>query len=299
MSVEPFSYKEIQSIPEFPLQRPEFLSATDGIQLAYYAFLPKQEPSNVVIFYHGGGGYTNAAYQWVGMQLAMSDNIGAYMVDIRGHGHSRGPRGDAPTVEQLFYDIDTIIDFAHQKHPQAKIYLAGHSAGAGLILNYGAHVPSSYVAGYICLAPYLGPNSGTLKDHVDPRTSFVKNVRVWVYILGGMSGGRICAHTPAVYFNYSPDILADPFMVPYYTYTMSSATTPYDTNSVFARLNKPIALYIGDQDEQMNAEKIVDYKEKAVLVKKQSIAQIIPHAAHLSILLSAAELICKTIKRWQ
>jgi acylglycerol lipase len=292
---EPFSYQEINSIPQFALQEPQFINATDGIQLAYYDFLPDNAPSDIVIFYHGGGAYSNAPYQYMGKQLAESHDIGTYMVDIRGHGKSGGARGDAPSVDQVFADITTLIDFVHQKHPDAKIYLAGHSSGAGLILNYGSQQFTTDIEGYICLAPYLGPNSGTLKEHKDSELNFVKKVRVWVYIVAGISGGRLCAHIPAVYFNYSPEILADPGMVPYYTYTMSSATTPYDTAEVFKKLHTPTKLYIGDKDEQFIPEKIVEYaKYKPDLVT----AQIVPDVKHLSILLSGPELIAKAISEF-
>jgi acylglycerol lipase len=293
--VEPFSYKELQAIPAFPLKQQEFLSGTDKVQLAYYVFLPKQEPKTIVIMYHGGGAYINAPYQFIGKQLATDYSIGAYMLDIRGHGNSEGARGDAPSIDQVFSDITMTINFVHQCHPQAKIYLAGHSSGAGLILNYGAHTPLSQVAGYICLSPYLGPNSGTLKDHIDPKTSFVKSVRAWVYIIGGISGGWLCAHTPAVYFNHSSEILtANPLMVPYYTYTMSCATTPYNTKSIFEKLTKPATLYIGNQDEQFIPEKVVEYTK--CNSKNLVTARIVSRAKHLSILLQAPALIAQAIQ---
>ncbi len=292
--VEPFSYEEIHEIPAFSLKQPLFLQASDGSQLAYYPFLPSNEPKNVVIFYHGGGAYTNAPYQLIGKQLAEQYNLGAYMFDIRGHGKSAGARGDAPTIEQVFTDITTAVDFVHQQHPHANIYLSGHSSGAGLVLNYGANNPSPLVTGYICLAPYLGPNSGANKEHTSPETSFVKKVRTWVYILGGISGGRLCAHTPAVYFNYSPEILADPLMVGYYTFTMSCATSPYDTNAVFAKLDKPVIMFIGDQDEQFVAEKVMAYADANP--KNLVTGQIVPGAKHLSILLQSSDLIAQAIK---
>lgn len=289
---EPFSYQEINSISQFSLKEPEFLMATDDVWLAYYSFLPSQ-PSAIVIVYHGGGAYTNLPYQNVGKRLAESYGIGAYMVDIRGHGNSGGPRGDAPSIEQVFSDITRMINHVHAKHPQSKIYLVGHSSGAGFILNYQAKHLSELVEGYVCLAPYLGPNSGAIQEHKDPQMSFVKKVRTWVYIVAGISGGRWCAHIPAVYFNYSPEILADPGMVPYYTFTMSSVTTPYETKKVFESLNKPTKLYIGDADEQFIPEKVVEYaKYNPDFVT----AEIVPQSKHLSILLEAPKLIAQAIK---
>ena len=180
---EPFSFDEVLSIKDFQLQKPKFIKSTDQINLAYYEFLPENEFEDIVIFYHGAGLYINKTYQYIGENLKNKFNIAAYMIDMRGHGHSQGNRGDAPNVEIMFKDIDTIINFVHQKFPDKKIYLAGHSAGAGLLINYNSwkiknsHKLDNNISGYIFIAPFLGPKSDANKIRAEKK--FVKKIRQW------------------------------------------------------------------------------------------------------------------------
>ena len=269
----PFSFEEIQSLPPI---------------------IP-ENPSAIVIFYHGAGLYTNKTHQWIGLQLQKEFNVGCYMVDIRGHGHSGGPRGDTPTIEQVWKDVDTFVENVKHRHPDLPLYLAGHSSGSGLLLNYNAFSKKSDdIQGYIFIAPYLGPNSGTLKEHKNPQQNFVKKMRLWVYILNSLISWNFLQHIHAVFFNYPAFLLKeDPLIVTSYSYAMSAATTPYEVQKLFAQLTKPFAIYIGQYDEQFLPEKVVAYK------KEQAIAEIVPQEKHLSILLKTPELIAKTIWRWK
>lgn len=291
----PFSFDEILSIDDFTLQKPQFLKSDDEINLAYYEFLPEYEPKAIVIFYHGGGMYINKTYQYIGHELKNKFNIGVYMIDVRGHGYSEGLRGDAPNVESVFKDIDKVINFVHQKHPNQKIYLAGHSSGAGLLINYNSWKTKNNnldknVSGYIFIAPFLGENSGTIK--INNQNSFVKKVRSWVYFFNFLSKGLFLGNTRAVFFNYPKEILkSDPLILKYYTCNMSLATSPYDPKKLFGNFTIPIAIYIGSDDEQFLPKKIIEYKKYATQVSKTSIAKIVPNLKHLSILIESASLI--------
>jgi len=292
--IGPFSFYEIEEIPLIELKDPHYLKASDGTSLAYYSFIPKQ-PIAVVVFYHGAGFYTNRSYQWVALELEQKYNIACYMIDVRGHGNSGGPRGDAPTIQQVWKDVDTIVEHVKHRYPNLPLYLAGHSSGSSLLINYNAHGKRiDDIDGYIFLAPYLGPQSETLKEHKNKEQNFIKKARTWVYIINSIIPWNFLQHIQAVFFNYPQSLLKnDPLIVSSYSYAMSSATTPYDIKALFAQLNTPFAIYIGENDEQFIPEKIVAYK------KEYSIAEIIPNAKHLSILLYAPELIAKTIWRWK
>ena len=51
----------------------------------------------------------------------------AYGLDLRGHGLSKGPRGDYASKELLIDDLRSTLDFVKSKHE--KIVLIGHSLG--------------------------------------------------------------------------------------------------------------------------------------------------------------------------
>ena len=293
---EPFSFKEIQQVPIKNLKQPAFVKTSDGIELAYYSYIPKN-PKAIVIFYHGAGLYGNAIHQWIAEELQEKSAIGTYVVDIRGHGNSGGERGDAPSIQQVWEDVSTVIKQAKTNYPNVPLYLAGHSSGAGLLLNYAAWPEhTTCVDGLILLAPYLGPNSGTLKVHQDPELQFAKKIRTWVFTIAGLTNGYLCAHIPAVYFNYPDYILQDQKMLTYYTYTMSAATTPYQPKAVFESIQIPTTMLIADEDEQFIAPAIAEYAN-FIPQSVPRYTEIIKDTKHLTLLLQAPTLIAQAIER--
>lgn len=292
-AADPFSFKELNSIERFDLIKPQFLKASDGVQLAYYPFL-NHHAKEVVILYSGAGLYGNKAYQWVAKTLKEKYGIGCYIFDIRGHGNSQGPRGDAPSIERVWVDVAEAIKLVKKENPNSKLYLVGHSSGAGLIINYAANTKEKAEDGYIFLAPYLGPKSDTAKLDQNSDACFIKSVRTWVYILGAIFPNSFITHFKAVFFNYPDNILrSDPLILPFYTHAMSCATTPYEIDLLLKKIDKPVGIFIGKNDEQFTPEKVIVYKD---LINNRVRAEVVENAAHLSILLQAPELISAYIK---
>lgn len=291
---EPFSLKEVQALPDFTLTSPHFFKASDDVQIAYYPFV-RDDNTAITILYAGAGLYGNKTYQWVAKTLNEEHNIGCYMVDLRGHGHSEGERGDAPSIERVWQDIVEIVTFVKQKHPGKPLYLVGHSSGAGLIINYAANTADPKEDGYIFLAPFLGTKSNTDKKHDNPDERFIKSVRPWIYVLGMMFPHSWFTHCKALFFNYSDDLIKqDPLILPFYTFATSCATMPYDIENLLPKLKKPTSIYIGAQDEQLIPEAVIAYKN---LISAPVHADIVPDAAHISILVKAPTLIAKSIER--
>lgn len=291
-SESPFSYEIYNTLrPETEIS-PKSVSALDQTKLAYYAFSATQNKERAAaILYHGGGAYSTPAYQWVAQQLAQQ-GISTYCFDIRGHGNSAGRRGDAPSVNLVLDDIGIAINVVKKQHPTVPVYLIGHSSGAGLLINYHHQRTDPRIAGYIMLAPYLGPQADATRYTNKPQ-SFVKSVRVWVFILNALLPVNWFNHFDAVYFNYPDHVLqADPKYVTTYSYVMSSATTPYEIKDMLAAWDsKPLWVFIGDKDEQFLPDQVVTLCKKAT-----PNAHIIPDAQHLSILEKAPQLIADAIK---
>lgn len=284
-----------QMVP-LPLSSPQFIKARDGVQLAYYEFLPSTNPKASLVFYHGAGMWSNRLYQQMAYVLAHSSSVAVYLADLRGHGNSGGPRGDAPSASHVWQDIDDIVNLVRQKNRTVPLFLGGHSAGAGVILNYSDWKPVNFVEGYFFVAPYFGEKSGTIR----PDQKFVKKVRLWALLGNIFSGGLLFKHTKAVYFNYPERILRqDPAIVTSYTTMMTFATSPYDAHDLLRKLNKPCAIFIGDNDEQFIPEKIVackNYLQKDIL--DSSVIQLIAHATHLSILWQAPDFLSHAIEKY-
>ena len=292
----PFSYLQIQDALDSKLKDSQLITASDGIKLAYYDFAAKQTAS-VLIFYHGGGIWSHGLYQTMAEQLS-EKGISVYLFDLRGHGNSEGSRGDTPKVAQVWQDIDTAISFVKHKHPAAKVFLGGHSSGAGLLLNYSDAKKESVIDGYVFVAPYLGIKSGTIREHLDSEKRFIKKVKSWAFMFNILSGGLLFSHTPAIFFNYSDKAKErDGHILDYYTTAMSLACCPYEIKPIFKKLDRPFLLMIGRNDEQFIPEQVVAFKELASQVYQNSSAQIIPNATHLSIVLDSVNLISEFIKK--
>ncbi len=280
---QPFSFQFPDEVSSLVLQQPKFIKASDGLELAYYDFVP-ENPAKILVFYHGGGVWSNQLYQYMAQELKNNHNIGTYLFDIRGHGNSQGPRGDAPSTDQVWQDVSSAIDFVHALHPNKTIILGGHSSGAGLILNYCCWKEHPAIAEYLFLAPFLGVRSGTAYEHIEVEKRFVKSVRIVPLIMSILSRGYLFAHTPVIFLNYpESERQKDSHLLEYYTSAMALATTPNDAQQLLAKLNKPVSVLIGECDEQFDPNKVIKLIKQAVLDQNQSVLKIIPQATHLSI----------------
>ena len=192
------------------------VSATDGVHLAYYAFIPRA-PRASLVFYHGSGANSAAGYLGVGEALR-AQGIAVYLFDIRGHGASGGPRGDTPSTPQVEQDTASAVSFVHHEQPDVPEFVGGHSAGAGVVLNSARRLPTP-IAGYVFLAPDFGLHSGT--ERQDGASNFA-TICQRPLIAATLTNGLLGAHTPAVSFAYTPAQIAAG-LIPQYTAAMAIA----------------------------------------------------------------------------
>jgi acylglycerol lipase len=288
MSAASFSFQELREARKVELAGLEFLTANEGVTLAYRRYAPI-DPRAALVFYHGGGAHSGAGYQFLGHGLQAEYDIAVYMPDIRGHGASGGPRGDAPSPRQVWEDITTFIKHIRAEYPEVPLFLGGHSSGAALALNYASQADHEPVAGYVFLSPQLGSRA-----HVDRPALAAPFATVdgSAFAANAMSGGATHGHDYAVKFNYPAAALAaDPGLVAAITVNMSNALIPAAPDQQFAALDRPFGLWIGAEDELFLPDKVLAFADLAASVRAASVASLIPDAKHLSILVRAHETI--------
>lgn len=257
------------------------ITATDGVQLAYYADVPAN-PVASLVFYHGSGANSAAGYLPLGRELADKYRIATYLVDIRGHGASGGPRGDAPTPDQVWKDTETAVGYVHRQHPGLPEFAGGHSAGAGLVLNSMDRV-NSLVAGYVFLAPDFGLHSDT--EDVAGGSNFA-TVCQRVFIANAVSNGVLDGHKPALNFAYTADDAREANLVSTYTVDMALAQNSDDSAAILRGMTKPLGVWVGAQDEVFNAGKVVGYARQA---GAGGTFAIVPGDDHLGIVANGAD----------
>jgi alpha-beta hydrolase superfamily lysophospholipase len=283
------SFDEIRDSKAISIGLPSYISASDGIKLACH-FVPAPRPAASCIFIHGGGAYGGSGYQYLAKGLSEKYNVSVYLPDLRGHGNSQGPRGGAPSSYQVLKDLDLFIEAVQKQNPDVPLYVGGHSSGGGLILNYLTAFNAARIKGCVFLAPHFGYKSKT--ERKDIKNPFTK-VKTGLFVLNGMSRGRLHGNTPAVFFNYPEHIIKEtPLLLSSISVNMALAVTPDNPRSQFEHIGKPFALCIGEHDELLDPEKVLGYGElPGEDIKKASVCRIVKNAKHLSILTMADHLI--------
>jgi len=131
------------------LEQDAFVSF-DGARLGLMRWLPAAEPDWVVVGLHGMNDYANAyrlaAEWWAGRGIA------TYALDIRGFGRSP-ERGVWAPFELVIEDVRLLVEAVRERHPNAKVALAGISMGGGLAISAMADANPPRVDKLMLFAP--------------------------------------------------------------------------------------------------------------------------------------------------
>ena len=261
-SDEPFSFsrlRRMQTHLDWPVA---FRVMSDGEKIAYRSFTVP-DPAGVVIFYHGGGPYGGAGYIDFCLNASRNSSVNIYLVDIRGSGQSGGPRGDGPSKRRFLKDIEEVVDAAMEDNPGLPSYLAGHSSGAGMILNYGtSRYSREDLAGFFFLSPWFGHRSET--ERIGDDLVFQEREK-WPFIANRISFGMAYGHHESVVYHYPKSRKEkDSPLVTGNSVNMARAVIPARPAAQLSRLNGRCTLWIGEKDEVVDVKKLLwFYRENA------------------------------------
>lgn len=108
-----------------------------GPSIFWRSWLPEASPGavrGVVVIVHGAGEHSGR-YDHVGARL-VSEGFAVYALDHRGHGRSDGPRALIDRLAHAVADIDRLVSLAVDAHPDAPVFMLGHSMGGLLAVQY-------------------------------------------------------------------------------------------------------------------------------------------------------------------
>ena len=160
----------------------KFVTGEEDVPLAYREWEPSGWTGEgpVVVFIHGSSAHSGE-YTVIGEQLAEA-GVFARLIDLRGHGLSTcradgdcsapgdiertytgdgyypGRIGDARDPNQYLRDLGRHLADLRDTWPEARLLLAGHSSGAGVVSRFVEHGGGSRIDGTILLAPFHHPD---------------------------------------------------------------------------------------------------------------------------------------------
>jgi len=272
---------------------PVFVKATDGIDLAVRVYEPPQEARGVLLLYHGGGAHSAAGYHLIGQGLSKEAQMRVYTPDLRGHGASKGPIGDAPSSTQVWEDVNSMLDHIAglSENHSLPIFLGGHSSGGGLVVNYATWegCQKDRIQAYLLLSPQLGYLAQVDRTDNGGSSNFCR-VNILAFIANGITGWW--GHNPAVQFQYPPEVIERDGVTPYNTVNMANAITPTDPQKQFQAISKPVILWVGAEDELFDASKVDEFVKKHGDTNFIE-SHIVEGQTHLGILVNAHKLMDK------
>lgn len=259
------------------------MKASDGTALAYACYVP-DNPVAGLIFYHGSGANSQAGYTYMAEQLSKQYNVAVYLFDIRGHGRSEGPRGDAPSSESVWSDISNASHFVRQKHKHIPFFLGGHSSGAGMLINYAAWRWSEQPDGYLFVAPMLGRDAHVIRDREKKSDRPFVQLYPFSLMMHYLTGGLIGGHWTAVTFAYPEHLVKERGFVTAYTVNMLGAMHPYHVQQRLSSLQVPTWIFVADKDELFDPAKIDHFLDPVINSNCYVRVAHLPEAYHLTIL---------------
>ena len=273
-----FSRRLQSEPPPLVIPKSATLRADDGVTLAYDLYRSAAETGDVLIFYHGGGAHKRAGYDRLASRIAEA-GTSVCLPDIRGHGGSGGPRGDGPSSQRIWADIDCMIAEMRAQFPAARLILGGHSSGAGYVLNAWSHLARRReIARLVFLAPEFGYRAGLARTGGD-----FARPRLWPFLVNAFSGGRLAGNVPAVFFPANA-ARSDAGVLPFYTVNMANAVTPRHPGAQLRALDVPLRIFYAAGDELIDPSKLRAFVES----HKPAACQIAKVATgHLGVILDA------------
>lgn len=116
---------------------------------------------------HGLGEHSSRYHQLAEQFVAEGYSVYAY--DQRGHGRTKGTRGDAPSYDTLLDDVEALLLKMDDVAPQSAKFLFGQSFGGALVLNLALR-RNPKVCGVISSSPLLVPtHSPSFAKHLFAR----------------------------------------------------------------------------------------------------------------------------------
>lgn len=132
-----------------------YLTSRDHTQLFYRQY-SVPTPKATILIIHGFGEHSGRYSHVIDELLAAHFDV--FCVDLRGHGHSKGSRGDMAYFQQYEEDVEALLKYAKSHHEEGhKFFIIAHSMGALISLGLLSRTKPK-IAGLVISSPLLALN---------------------------------------------------------------------------------------------------------------------------------------------
>ena len=269
--------------------------ASDGARLRYFAFEPESPRAAIVLYHRGGEHAGRERYHALAEKLRDEHELAVYLADIRGHGRSGREPGVAPSINRPLHDLRDLYDELREE-TELPVYLAGHSHGAGLLTNYAVYPDRREPAGYIMIAPKLGPDSGVRRSDAPVATESRRGVFAAASLTAGLLGGR---RTALVFVRPEQEFIDDPLLLRGVSRNLAEALVPRAPQAQFNRIARPTALIAAEDDEFLDPDRVLAYRNLLPsAVRPFAVTQRVADSDHTTIIPESADAIAAVIEEW-
>ncbi len=179
------------------------MTTWDGTELFYRAWPPTHQSDKAVLLFHRGHEHSGRLQELV--ERLGIDDCWMFAWDARGHGHTEGRRGDAPSFQALIRDVDCfvrhIVDEYHT--PVENMAMIANSIGAVIVAAW-VHDYAPRIRAMALMAPAL-----RVKLYVPlaiPGLRVLQRIRKKAFVTSYVRPAML-THDPEMAHQYSEDPL--------------------------------------------------------------------------------------------
>ena len=235
-----------------------FFSASDGTSIACTVIRPKTDPVAVVAFIHGIA-VASRLYTPMADSLAGQGYI-VIMMDIRGHGYSKGEPGDVPAGASLVKDARDFFRFVRgEEGDELPLIVMGHSLGTYIWMATLQSFSDLQVDGLILMSGGVVPQKHSKTPSGHKVGTFIRGHRLEYllsFIFPGLKPIEIVLPKESQAEN-------QPLVTRYSRRFFQNLDIGRESYETFYRsFDRPVLLISGEEDEIMPAEEIRNSYDK-------------------------------------
>jgi acylglycerol lipase len=218
----------------------ERLTGVRGRRIFWQAWLPETEPRALVLVAHGASEHSDR-YAHVARRL-VDEGFAVYAIEHRGHGRSDGPRALIDRLDHAVADLDQLVRLASERHPEAQVFLLGHSMGGAIAVRY-AVLHGDRLSGLILSGPLAALEAAPAAQRVAARVLSALTPRLPVVAIDA----SLVSRDPAVVQAYVEDPLVHHGKLPARTVAELAAAIDAFPDEV-AKITVPTLIMYGTAD---------------------------------------------------